>query len=146
MVMTKRPKEDKFLLAIMAFLLTFILMYRTCAKAATIEEMIRVEAVKQGIDPDIAVAVAKVESNLNPKALGSFGEIGLFQIMPYYAKGRNLWSLKTNIQVGIHILKACTKNTPSTPYAIVCYNQGLHRHPRYPELHPYYKRVVAALP
>ena len=145
MTMTKRPKEDKYLLAITAFLLCFILLYRTCAKASTIEDMIRIEALKQGVDPKLAIAVAKVESNLNPKALGKKGEVGLFQLMPYH--GRNLWNVKSNIRIGVRFLKrmetTCSVQDGIT--WVICYNQGTHRRPKHPQLHPYYKRVVAAM-
>jgi soluble lytic murein transglycosylase-like protein len=35
-----------------------------------------------GIDPLISISVIDVESKFNPKAVGTKGEIGLFQIMP----------------------------------------------------------------
>lgn len=114
-------------------------------------QQIRVEARKQGVNERLAVAVAQVESNLNPRAKGSKGEIGLFQLMPY--QGDNLWNQKNNIQLGLQILKGCLKNImqdpkvkrDSPPYGVICYNQGPSRHPKYPLLHPYYKRVVAAM-
>ena len=40
----------------------------------------------EGIDPLLLRSVAIQETNLNPKAVGKAGEIGLFQIMPNTAK------------------------------------------------------------
>ena len=139
-----RSNEDKFLLSIVAVLLGLILCYSTCGKA-DIRADIRKEAIRQGVDPDVAVAIAIVESNLNPRALGKKGDIGLFQVMPYNSGGKNLWIVKNNVSIGIKLLKICKINTTTRAEAIVCYNNGLHRHPKYPELHPYYRKVVAAL-
>lgn len=145
-MMKNRSKEDKFLLFISAVLLGFILAYSVCGKADIVQQ-IRQEAVMQGVDPNIAVAVAKVESNLNPKARGKRGEIGLYQIMPYHAKGRNLWNTYQNIHFGILLLKkaeiGCGKDMPQS--WIVCYNNGMHRRPRHPLLHPYYRKVMEAM-
>src|SRR5579862_2620680 len=48
----------------------------------SIDQMIRNTAVAAGVPPDLAVQVATQESGLNPDALGSKGELGLFQLMP----------------------------------------------------------------
>lgn len=111
-----------------------------------IEVMIAREAIKQGVSVDIAIAVAKVESGLIPTAKGKNGEIGLFQIMPYHSK-ENLWNLKTNIRIGIALLKYSQKSCENTMQKAwpVCYNQGSHRRPKHPELHPYYRKVQAAM-
>lgn len=44
------------------------------------------EALRFGLDPSFVMAIISVESNFNPKARGSKGEIGLMQIMPFNAK------------------------------------------------------------
>lgn len=143
-MMKHRSKEDKFLLFISGALLVFILAYSTCGRSDVIQD-IRAEAIRQGVDPDIAVAVAKVESNFNPKMLGKKGEIGMFQIMPYHAKGQNLWELKSNIKTAIFLMKKCGIKGLENSRAIICYNQGPHRHPRHPLLHPYYRKVMEAM-
>lgn len=145
-MMKNRSREDKFLLFISAVLLGFILAYSVCGKADIVQQ-IRQEAVIQGVDPDIAVAVAKVESNLNPKARGKRGEIGLYQIMPCNAKGQNLWDQKINIRIGVSILARLSKSYKSTAINgfIIAYNNGPHRHPKYPLLHPYYRKVMEAM-
>src|ERR1700677_2957938 len=143
-----RNPEDKFLLVIIAMLFTLFLFYSTCGRTDSHEQMkeaIRKEAIRQGVNPDIAVAIATVESNLNSHALGKNGDIGLFQIMPYHAKGRNLWVVKNNIRIGISIMRSCQESSRSTPASIVCFNNGRSRHPKYPQLHPYYRKVMAAV-
>jgi soluble lytic murein transglycosylase-like protein len=47
--------------------------------------LVRGEAREQGMPPDLADAVAFVESSYNPKAIGSVGEVGLMQIRPQTA-------------------------------------------------------------
>lgn len=43
-------------------------------------------SIQHGVDPNLAVAIAKTESRLNPAAVGTIGEIGIFQLRPeYYA-------------------------------------------------------------
>lgn len=46
------------------------------------QALIRQEAEKNGVPPDIADAVAAVESGYDPAALGAVGEIGLMQVRP----------------------------------------------------------------
>lgn len=145
-MMKNRSREDKFLLFISAVLLGFILAYSVCGKADIVQQ-IRQEAIRQGVNPDIAVAIAKVESNFNSKMLGKKGEIGMFQIMPYHAKGQNLWDQKINISRGVQLLKHCQDYCERSigPAWIVCYNNGIHRHPKHPLLHPYYRKVMEAM-
>ena len=48
---------------------------------------IRAEAVKQGVDPALALAVAHQESEFNPHAVGDHGHsLGVFQLQPGAAK------------------------------------------------------------
>lgn len=47
----------------------------------TVEEVITESAIKHDVDPSMALAVAKCESNLDPKALGDNGKSrGIWQI------------------------------------------------------------------
>lgn len=82
-----------------------------------------------GVDPQIAVAVATVESNLNPSAIGSKGEIGLFQLMPQYVPAftkADLLNPHINILAGVARLKEekekCFHKNGLT--YLVCYNAG----------------------
>jgi hypothetical protein len=49
-----------------------------------------------------AIAIAKLESNLNPSAVGALGEVGLFQVRPQYFK--TSWQLDQQIRLGIEAL------------------------------------------
>ena len=48
----------------------------------TYRALIRREAAKNGLPPDIADAVAAIESGYDPGAIGGVGEIGLMQVRP----------------------------------------------------------------
>ena len=135
----------------MVLLVSFMVLFPNGLKAEcddsieTIEIMIVKEAIKQGISVDLALAVARVESNFNPKAKGTKGEIGLYQIMPYHTK-LNLWDVKTNIKFGIYLLKQFSiKCADMGNYWVICFNNGVNRRPKYPNLHPYYQRILWAL-
>jgi soluble lytic murein transglycosylase-like protein len=87
---------------------------------------IEAEAQAQGVDPTLAVAVANQESGLNPSALGSSGEIGLFQLMPATAAslGVDPSDVSQNIQGGIRYLKEQLSTFGDTAQALAAYNWG----------------------
>lgn len=73
--------------------------------------MIKTYAAQYGVPFDLAHAVVKVESNFNPKARGSAGEVGLMQIKPatarmmgYSGSKRGLFDPETNIKFGMKYL------------------------------------------
>ena len=73
-----------------ALLIGFILVAYCIADGKPLTEA-EVRAVttpiarRVGLDPDLLVAIAKVESDFNPKAVGrSHGEVGLFQLHPKF--------------------------------------------------------------
>lgn len=99
-----------------------------------------------GIDPDLALAIATVESNLNPNALGSMGEIGIFQLRPEYhntIKG----NAKHNILVGIaYLLELKTKYSAKYEHTwFVLFNYGPNNPPKEPTKTQYYQRVMFQL-
>lgn len=80
--------------------------------AHVITSTIMHEAYKYRLDPYIIAAVIKGESNFNPRAVGSMGEIGLMQLKESTAKWitkkmkiswrgkRSLYDPLTNIKIG----------------------------------------------
>lgn len=97
-----------------------------------------------GIDPNVAISVAKQESSLNPKATGSQGEIGLFQVKPQFVKNytkEQLMDPQTNIIVGIQKLKEAQRTCVHKKDIqwLICYNYGRTnaKHVRHPSLFPY---------
>lgn len=128
--------------------LTYIILnaiFAHPAHAQSVEDMITVEAAAQGMDPAIALAVARVESGLNQQKRGLIGEIGIFQIRPEFTHA-DITKLPINVKEGVRQLMYWKQHCPVKEQAeyVICYNGG-NRHPRYPQLHPYYKKVRAAL-
>lgn len=141
----RNDADNRFLIGILTVLLFSIFALSTCAKAGVVE-MIEAEARHQHFDPQIAVAVATVESNLDQNAIGSHGEVGIFQILPRTYPGANLFDLKTNIRLGIEHLKYWKRACPTIEGIsfVNCYNSGF-RKPKYPMLRPYVRKVAAVM-
>lgn len=97
-----------------------------CCWAMTIEQQIGAAAVRAGVSPALAVAVAQRESGLNPSAIGESGEVGLFQLMPSTAAdlGVNPWDTTQNIAGGVRYLREMFDRFGSWATALVGYNAG----------------------
>lgn len=142
---TNDAHKDKYFLAIVTIIMLLLMGYSTCGKAAVVE-MIEAEARRQHFDPQIAVAVAMVESSLNQNAIGKAGEIGVYQILPRVYPGENLFDIHVNIRLGIEHLKYWKRVCPTVEGIsfVNCYNSGF-RHPKYPFLRPYVRKVASAM-
>lgn len=83
-------------------------------------------ALAAGVDPAIALAVAQRESNFNQGAIGSSGEVGIFQLMPATAAGLgvNPYDLAGNIQGGISYLGQMYSRFGNWNDALAAYNWG----------------------
>jgi len=89
-------------------------------------------ADKFGVSPKLADAVVRIESNYDPKARGSAGEIGLMQIKPatarmmgYDGSIKGLYNPVTNIEYGMKYLAAAEDlGDGSTCDTILKYNAG----------------------
>lgn len=116
----------------------------------TIIQLIIAYSMQFGIDPQTALAVAKVESNFKPAAIGSVGEVGLFQVRPQYSKysKEQLKNPHLNIREGLRMLKFAKQNClhKQNKTWLVCYNMGVNaaKRVKHPHLFPYYKKVLAA--
>ncbi|MCI0466053.1 MAG: transglycosylase SLT domain-containing protein [Beijerinckiaceae bacterium] len=82
------------------------------------QALIKMEARKNGLPPDIADAVAAVESGYDPSAVGAAGEIGLMQVLPGTAamlgfKGdkSELAKAEVNIRYGVMYLSEAWRLT-----------------------------------
>lgn len=95
------------------------------------ESLVRDEAARQGVDPDLAAAVAAKESSFKPHAESSKGAIGLMQVMPATAKdmGYSPEELRANpalqAQAGVQYLKQMLDSTGNVPDALTAYHSGL---------------------
>lgn len=91
-----------------------------------IKEIVNEAGKEFHINPNLILAVIKSESDFNPNAMGSKGEIGLMQILPSNTKYtlKQLKDPKTNIFVGAGILKDDIRQFKSIGIALEAYNAG----------------------
>ncbi len=95
---------------------------------------------KYDVDPYLVLAVIKVESNFQPKAVSGMGAVGLMQLMPSTAKyvakkfdfkfkGRNsLYNPSTNVRLGIAYLSLLDRRYNNMEHALWAYNYGPERY------------------
>lgn len=99
---------------------------------AQFKDLIEAAARKHGVPVALAHAVVRVESNYNPRARGSAGEVGLMQIKPATARGlgfrgsvKALYDPATNLEWGMRYLAAAHKlASGDTCGTILRYNAG----------------------
>lgn len=89
-------------------------------------------ALGEGIDPDLAFRLVRLESEFNPRAKSPVGAIGLTQLMPstarLYKKGvtvNDLYDRDTNLKIGFKYLRNLMKlYNGNVELALVAYNRG----------------------
>ena len=80
-----------------------------------IKQIIIQESNNTRVPASLALAVAKVESNFNAKALSNAGARGIMQVMPKTGRGEfginptELWNPRINIRIGISYLEQLQK-------------------------------------
>lgn len=92
-----------------------------------IKTLIALEAQRQGVPVDLALALAKQESGFNPSVKSPAGAIGVMQLMPATAKGLgvNPNNIQDNIRGGIAYLKLqLDKYKGNYELALAAYNAG----------------------
>ncbi|OJT98459.1 MAG: lytic transglycosylase [Rhizobium sp. 63-7] len=95
-------------------------------------QLISKYARQYGVPVSLAHAVVRIESNFNPKARGSAGEIGLMQIKPatarmmgYSGTRKGLYDPETNIRFGMkYLAMAHELGGGETCSTILKYNAG----------------------
>ncbi len=140
--MSARAARAIYLVIIFA---TLLLTALTSEAAETTEALVKRTAVKYNIDPDLALAIMEVESGGNPHAIGTKGELGLYQLHPRYHTGAT-FDVDRNIYLGIRYLARCraTCGKRFGSAFFVCFNRGPSTKIREPKKTEYYRRVTAA--
>jgi soluble lytic murein transglycosylase-like protein len=89
-------------------------------------------ALAEGIDPELAFRLVKLESEFNPRAKSPVGAVGLTQVMPatarYYVKGitaEGLYDPNTNLRIGFRYLRGLVQEYKGdVNLALLVYNRG----------------------
>ena len=105
----------------------------------TIKATIVKHALEMGVDPAIALSIARTESGFRHEARSKYGAVGVFQLMPSTAKrmGLNPYSLNDNIKGGIMYYKSMYKMFGSMELALAAYNAGPGNVQKYKAIPPY---------
>ncbi len=100
------------------------------AQAAISEDVVKESIVKHsmemGVDPALALSIAKKESGFKHELKSPYGAVGVFQVLPSTAKkiGFNPYYLNENIKAGLTYYKMMYKMFGSTELALAAYNAG----------------------
>ena len=89
-------------------------------------------ASAEGIEPELAFRLVRIESEFNERATSNVGAVGLTQVMPatakFFEKGvtkARLYDRKTNLRVGFRYLRTLIKqHDGDVKMALLEYNRG----------------------
>lgn len=106
-----------------------------------------------GVNPQIALSVAKIESGLNPMAISKTHDYGLFQLNEASFKQ---YSIKQLLNPNINIIegiKYLAKMQKECKYRnnldwLTCWNMGktyVAKNIKYPSKHRYVKKIIIAM-
>lgn len=102
-------------------------------------------SIENGLDPDLAVAIAITESSLNPNAIGDLGEIGLFQLRPEYhnvKKGNVVNNVIVAVKYLVKVKELCEHKYDNAWF--ICFNTGPYKKIKVePTEFSYYKKVMS---
>ena len=105
----------------------------------TVKEYIVKHSMEMGVDPALALSIAKLESNFCHEKKSPYGAVGVFQLMPSTAKklGYNPWYVNENIKGGLTYYKMMYKQFGSTELALAAYNAGPANVAKYKGIPPF---------
>jgi soluble lytic murein transglycosylase-like protein len=119
------------------------------------KRLIRAEAKRAGVDPNLALALAWQESGFQMDVVSSVGAVGTMQVMPQtgawvarHIVGRplDLADPEDNVVAGVRFLKLLLSMTKKTPAALAGYYQGLasvRRNGEYADTKAYVSNVLS---
>lgn len=109
-----------------AFLLCPPVSANQVHNVSSVKDSIVKHSLEIGVDPALALSIAKSESGFKHEARSSNGAIGVFQLMPSTARrlGVNPYYLSENIKGGLMYYKKLYDMFGSTELALAAYNAG----------------------
>lgn len=128
-------------------LFTFVVGFLLCPRVeanqvnnvSKVKETIVKQALEMGIDPALALSIAKSESGFKHETKSSHGAVGVFQLMPDTARrlGVNPYCLHGNVKGGLMYYKMMHKMFGSTELALAAYNAGPGNVKKYNSVPPF---------
>lgn len=127
-------------------LLTIAVVCLLCPKVeanqhsvSNVKETIVKHSIELGIDPALALSIAKSESGFKHDTRSTHGAVGVFQLMPSTARrlGVNPYYLSDNVKGGLMYYKKMYNMFGSTELALAAYNAGPGIVKRYNRVPPY---------
>lgn len=104
-------------------------------------KMIQLAAKKHDVDPKLAQAIARAESDYSPDAVSSVGAVGVMQLMPETAQSLGVGNIsdpRENIDGGVQYLKQLlTTFQGDVSKAVAAYNAGPQAVKNYQGVPPY---------
>lgn len=136
--MTKKLIKTLALL-VCALCLNFSAQAQAVQSPNEVKAIIVKTAMNMGVDPCIALGIAKVESEFIATKKGASGAVGVFQLMPDTARrlGVNPYIVTENIKGGILYYQMMYKKFGSTDLALAAYNAGPGNVARYKGVPPF---------
>lgn len=139
-------------LLLLTFTLMCVVFAQTQTHAAdvtTVKETIVKHAIEMGVDPAIALSLARAESGFRHEAKSAYGAVGVYQLMPSTARkmGLNPYLLNDNIKGGIMYYKMMYNMFGSMELALAAYNAGPGNVKKFGSVPPYAetRRFVSAI-
>ena len=140
----------------LALIMTMCLLsYRANANTSnpipkvTVKEYIVKHSIEMGIDPALALSIAKSESEFCHEKKSPHGAVGVFQLLPSTAKrlGYNPYYVNENIKGGLTYYKMMYKKFGSVELALAAYNAGPGNVAKFNGMPPYKetKRFVSTI-
>lgn len=113
------------LLATFIFSGSQVIANQKVTESQIVEQIIET-AINMGVEPEIALGIAKKESNFCQERRSSAGAVGVFQLMPSTARriGYNPYQYKENIKGGIAYYKQLKQIFKTDELALAAYNAG----------------------
>ena len=116
----------KIVLTAIALITCLTLNTQAAINEDVVKETIVKHSMEMGVDPALALSIAKKESGFKHELKSRRGTVGVFQLLPSTAKrmGYNPYYLGENIKAGLTYYKMMYKMFGSTELALAAYNAG----------------------
>ncbi len=141
--------RTKLISALITLSLLVLPVYADTVSKITVKELIVKHAKEMGVDPALALSIAKTESGFKHETKSRYGAVGVFQLMPKTATklGYNPYKVSDNIKGGITYYQMMYKMFGTMELALAAYNAGPGNVKKYNGIPPFSetKRFVTTI-